>query len=292
MSDRQTISFCRSRLADAFRQAGIDSAELDARLLIEAATGLDHQAMILHAERELAQSELATIEEMMRRRLAREPVAKIIGQKEFYGRSFIVNRHVLDPRPDTETVVEQVLEYASANGDGGPVSILDIGTGSGAIIITLLCELESATGVGVDISAKALQVAGKNAQRHNVSDRLDLVETSYCRGIDHRFDIVVSNPPYIETAVIEGLDDDVRKFDPMIALDGGRDGLDAYRQIASCGPQVVRTGGLVVLEVGQNQAEQVQKLFFANGFTVSGDLSSFKADLSGINRVVSLLWPK
>jgi len=281
---RDCLVALRKKLSDN----GIETADLDARLLVQAATGMDHAGMIMSPERLLNRVEMAAVEEMLQRRLKREPVSRILGEREFYGREFIVTGDVLDPRSDTETLINLALTVAT----GRPsCDILDIGTGTGAIIITLLCELAQAKGVASDISKAALEVARANACRHGVEERLDLVETAWCADIKQKFDIIVSNPPYIATETIDHLDRDVRDYDPHLALDGGRDGLEAYRQLALQSPARMRSGAVILLEIGFDQADKVAELFLGQGFVAHSKIEMINKDIAGNDRVVTLVWP-
>jgi len=272
----------RKRLA----AGGIETADLDARLLVQAVTGADHAGLILQSERVLTQKEMAQIEEMAQRRLKHEPVSRILGVREFYGRDFLISGDVLDPRPDTETLIDLVL---SVTDHAERCDILDIGTGSGAIIITLLCELPHARAVASDISAGAVEITRQNACRHGVENRLTLVETSWCEGIEQQFDLIVSNPPYITRADIGQLAPEVRDYDPILALDGGQDGLYAYRQLAKCCLTRLKQGGIVMLEIGFDQAEGVRDIFCGLGFIAHPNIEMISKDLAGNDRVVTLI---
>ena len=197
------------------------------------------------------------------RRLKFEPVSRILGSREFYGRSFRVTPDVLDPRADTETLIEAVLALAR---DQGPIRILDLGTGSGAIAVTLLAELPGATVVASDLSAAALRVAKGNAEGLGVAGRASFVQANWFEGVDGRFDLIVSNPPYVPLGDISGLAPDVREFDPPRALDGGPDGLEAYRRIAGGAGGHLAPKGHIILEIGAEQENAVNNLFKGQGF--------------------------
>ena len=211
-------------------------------------------------------------------------MSRILGQRAFYGREFIVTPDVLDPRPDTEAVVELAMDLLKARGLlERPLSIADIGTGSGVLMVTLLAELPQAQGVATDLSEAALSVARRNAEIHGVTDRVRFVATSSLEGCHGPFDLVVSNPPYISTEEIGGLERAVRDYDPLLALDGGGDGLDVYRKIARDSASLIRPL-LVVLEVGATQAGQVERLFTDVGARPVGQ----RKDLGGHIRAVAL----
>ena len=292
-SDLKGLSLqeCQGVLRAKFTDCGIETADLDARFLLQAVTGFDHAGIILNGRQTLKEAEILALEEMVYRRLAREPVSRILGEREFYGRNFFITSDVLDPRADSETLVEQALSVA--RGDK-PVDefyqILDIGTGSGAIIVSLLCEITDARGLATDASESALKIARQNACRHNVDDRLELQLSNWCQGVDRKFDMIVSNPPYIVSSDISKLARDVKDFDPALALDGGFDGLRAYREIAEYSPLCLKKGGSILLETGFDQAESVIKIFTSAGFIQSGTPAAIKKDLGGNDRVVTMLW--
>jgi release factor glutamine methyltransferase len=281
----QTVETARRALTLQFRSAGIDSAELDARLLIGHALGLDLTGLITAAQRQLTHGESARLDDYARRRLAGEPVARIVGEKEFWGLPLQLAPATLVPRPDTETVVELALELLRAGGepDGAP-RIADLGTGTGAILLALLSELPAATGTGTDISVAALQTAAANAARAGLSDRATFIACDYASGLSGPFDLIVSNPPYIRSADIGGLAVEVRDHDPRAALDGGADGLDAYRALVPQAARLLAPGGTLVVEAGEGQSGQIEALMVAAGLTPA---HAPKADLAGIPRAVA-----
>jgi len=272
-------------LAADLKSAGITSAELDARLLVGAALGLDLTGMIMAANRRLEPEESRHLDEFRERRLAGEPVARLLGAKEFWGLPLQLSAATLVPRPDTETVVELALEIM--RGEHHPdarLSIADIGTGSGAILLALLSEWPEATGVGTDISAAALQTASNNAARLGLAPRAAFVACNYAAALSGSFDLIVSNPPYIRSAEIAGLAREVREHDPLAALDGGTDGLDAYRSLIPQAAGLLAPGGTLVVETGYGQSGPVAELMSAAGLISAGPP---KADLAGIPRAVA-----
>jgi release factor glutamine methyltransferase len=284
----QTIDDVRRALTLRFRQHGIDSAELDARLLIGSALNLDLTGLIAASHRILTADEAAHIETYVRRRIAGEPVARIIGVKEFWGLTLQLSAATLVPRPDTETVVELALQIVRATSAHRPaLRLADLGTGSGAILLALLSELSNAFGVGTDISVAALATARSNAQQLSLSKRAAFAACDYAAALSGSFDLIVSNPPYIRSADIAGLAAEVRDHDPQRALDGGVDGLDAYRRLIPEAAHLLAPGGLVVLEAGQGQSGEVAALLSAAGLT----LREPKADLAGIPRAVAAQKP-
>jgi release factor glutamine methyltransferase len=280
----QTIDAARRALTARLKSAAIDSAERDARLLVGAVLGLDLTGMITAASRTLTRDQSIRLEDFMRRRLAGEPVARILGTREFWGLPLKLSPATLVPRPDTETVVELALEMLRADGAADrALRIADLGTGTGAILLALLSELPGAEGVGTDISAEALKTARDNAVRLGFSDRAAFIRCDYASALSGPFDLIVSNPPYVRSADIATLAREVRDHDPHAALDGGADGLDAYRALIAQAACVLAPGAVLVLEAGQDRADQIEALMTASGFTPPGPP---KADLAGIRRAV------
>jgi len=249
-------------LAWRLRQAGVPGAGLDARLLVQAAAGASEIEMIREPGRLMSQDELAQLAKYERRRLGREPVSKILGRREFWGLDFLVDRSTLDPRPDSETLVEVSLRYLR---DVPAPLLLDLGTGSGCLLLALLSGKEDARGVGVDISPDAVRMADRNANRLGLQARASFQAGDWADVEIRPYDLIVSNPPYIASAEIDGLEDEVRLFDPHGALDGGADGLDAYRSLASLIPKLLAPQGRAVVELGFGQASSVSAIFSAHG---------------------------
>jgi len=275
-------------LADRFARAAIASPELDARLLVCAASGLSHEQFVREPSRRLPRDEQVRLEEFARRRLRREPVSRILGARSFWRETFEIGA-CLDPRPETETLVEAALGLVREQDRmEDPLSILDLGTGSGCILLSLLGELDQAWGVGVDKSPAALEVARANAARLGLGERADFLCASWCDGISGQFDLVVANPPYIQMDQIEGLAPEVAWFDPLAALDGGADGLDAYGAIVPNLARVLRPGGWALLEVGEGQFDSVVQLIAAAVFDRDGDGLHCFEDLAGIRRCVAV----
>lgn len=242
---------------------GIETAVLDARLLFQAASGLRHEDIVADPDLAAPPDAAARFSLLIERRCKFEPVSRILGIREFYGRSFRVTPDVLDPRADTETLIGAALGLVKG---GERLRILDLGTGSGAIAATLLAELPEATAVASDLSAAALAVARGNAEALGVAGRASFVQANWFEGIDGKFDLIVSNPPYIPLGDIAGLAPDVREFDPPRALDGGPDGLEAYRRLASGAGGQLAPKGHIILEIGTGQENAVNELFKEQGF--------------------------
>jgi release factor glutamine methyltransferase len=280
----QSIETARRLLTARFEAAGIDHATLDARMLIGAVLQLDLTGLIAQGPRRLTVDDTARLDAFARRRVAGEPIARILGMKEFWGLPLKLSADVLVPRPDTETVVEAALEILRAEGRiRAPLRIADLGTGSGAILLALLSELPNATGIGTDLSAAALETATINAQHLGLTPRVDFMVSDYAEGLSGPLDLMVSNPPYVRSADIASLAPEVRDHDPHLALDGGPDGLRAYRRIAAQASGLLSPGGLLVLEIGQGQDGDVAQLVAAAGLMIAGPT---RADLAGIGRAV------
>ncbi len=277
-----TIADCRRTWAGEFRAGGIDSPELDARVLIGHALGLDHAALAARTDQPVSVEQQSAIAALARRRLAHEPVARITGTKEFWSLPLRVTGATLLPRPETETVVTAAL---TALDERGPRSrgwrIVDIGTGSGAIVLALLSELPNAIAVGTDISVTALAVARDNARRLGVGGAAYVV-CDMASALSGPFDLIVSNPPYIATADLDRLAPEVRLFDPRIALDGGADGLHWYRALATTAAPLLARNGVLVVELGKDQAEPVMALIAAAGLAPV----AMQPDLNGIPRAL------
>jgi release factor glutamine methyltransferase len=278
----RTIATARHALAEMFRQAGIDSADTDARLLIAHVLGIDRSALMTNGSRALSAEEIKAIDTRAARRLKREPVSRIFGSKEFWTLSLIVTPDVLVPRPETETVVEAALDTLLPMKQE-KLRILDIGTGSGALLLALLSELPNATGIGTDISAAALEIARINAERTALAARCTFVACDVAAGVEGTFDIIVSNPPYIAHGEIATLAPEVRDYDPPQALDGGADGLDGYRAIARQVRPLLAPGGRLIVELGAGQEDAVRTLFTKAGLNAA----AVKDDLAGIPRALS-----
>jgi release factor glutamine methyltransferase len=281
----QTVETARRMLTTRFRTSAVDSAELDARILVGAVLGLDLTGVIAAASRLLTSNEAMRLEDFARRRLNGEPVARILGAKEFWGLPLQLSAATLVPRPDTETVVELALEMLRAAPDSDrSLRIADIGTGSGAILLALLSELPDAYGVGTDICEAALRTARTNAIYLELDRRAGFVACDYAAALSGPFDLIVSNPPYIRSAEIAGLAAEVRNHDPLPALDGGTDGLDAYRALVPQAARLLAHRGVLVVEAGHGQSGDIEGLMTAAGLMLERPA---KADLAGIRRAVA-----
>lgn len=271
--------------AVALTAAGIDNVRFEARLLLSHATGLTIEQLISRGPDAAPATAAATLRELTARRVRREPMAYILGEREFWGLPFKVSPAVLIPRPDSETVIETVLDLLPDR--SRKLRILDLGLGSGCLLLTLLREYPQATGVGIDASEAALAVARGNAEALGVAPRArlssgDWRQAGWSDRLEGPFDLLVSNPPYIESAVVDGLMPEVAAHEPRLALDGGADGFAAYRIIAAEAPRLVVPGGWAVVEAGEGQAPDIAALFGAAGLTPK----PARQDLGGIARAV------
>jgi release factor glutamine methyltransferase len=273
-----TVEQARRCLAASFRNAGLDTPDLDARVLVGHALGLDHAALVAAAAQSLGDN-AAAVAALEQRRLAGEPVARIVGAREFWGLPLAVTPAVLVPRPETETVVELALSLVDDRKRS--LRIADLGTGTGAILLALLSELPNATGIGTDLSPDALDVARRNAAALGLGGRARFIVSDFATGLTGRFDLVVSNPPYVATSDIATLAREVRDHDPRLALDGGADGLAAYRVIAADAPRLI--GGHLVVEIGAGQQPDVEFLLAEKGLAIA----AVRHDLYGMARAVA-----
>ncbi len=262
--------------AGRLAEAGVEGAPRDARLLLAHSLGIEPLDVILRETDAVDPVALTAFEALIQRRLAGEPVSRIRGWRDFYGRRFIVTPDVLDPRPETELLVEQGLASLPKGG-----RVLDLGVGSGCILLSVLAERNDASGVGVDLSPKAIAIAQRNAEALGVSDRVSFIEGSWDAPLAASFDLVMSNPPYIPESDIAGLASDVRDYDPRMALTPGGDGLDPYRAILAAMPGWLKPGGCIGFEFGIEQAPAVTMLMRQAGLS---DIA-VHCDLAGIERV-------
>ena len=265
-----------------FKSVNIDTAYLDARLLLCAATGLSELALITQPERKLSLYEAKSLSEMVLRRMASEPVSQILGYKEFWSLKFEVTSDVLTPRPDSETVIEAIMKHIKKPTD--PLRVLDLGTGSGCLLLALLSECPNAEGVGVDIEKSAALLAQRNAERLSLNHRSAFVVSDWGESVDSKFDIIISNPPYISTSQVKHLSPEVALYEPRCALDGGLDGLDSYRTLFPFTKSALVSGGLAFFEISYDQQAVIKTLAKAYGLGFLG----FQSDIAGIARVAIL----
>jgi len=260
-------------------KADIKTASLDAKILTEFAfnfCGLD----LALKEKEIPNTkQLEKLNQYISRRLSGEPIARIIGKKEFYSLNFTLNEATLVPRPESEILVDLTLKNLK---DISSPKILELGVGSGCIIISILAHALKAKATGVDLSEKALLIAKKNATLNRVENRVEFIQGSWFEPIEEKFNIIISNPPYIKSSEIADLQKEVRLFDPSLALDGGNDGLEPYKEIAKTAKEYLFNDGLVIVEFGQGQEKSIKEIFIAQNFSFIGEYR----DLAGIIRAI------
>ena len=266
------------------QRAGIAGARLEARLLLGEVLRLDAAQLIAHSEQALSAADDASYRRLVAERAQRRPISHLLGRREFWGLDFRVTADTLDPRADSESVVEAAL--AQAGDWARPLRILDLGTGTGCLLLALLKELPVATGVGVDFSDQALAVARTNAAALGLADRASFLCNSWGDGLVERSDLVISNPPYIRSDEIDGLMPEVARYEPRLALDGGSDGLASYRALAPRMQRLLEPSGSLVVEIGSGQRDSVAALFASAGL----HLQAVHRDLSGTDRALVMQW--
>ncbi len=284
----ESVGEATRRVARVLAQSGVDTPERDARLLVAAAIGGLPADLIVRPERMFGLDEAAQLRDFVERRARREPVSRILGEREFYGRLFHITPATLDPRPCSETLITAVLDIVDEGGERDrPLRLVDIGTGSGCLAVTLLCELPNATALATDVSAEALAVAERNAAAHGVLPRIGFAQCRTLQNVGGPYDILISNPPYIPAGEIRGLQQEVKDYDPRGALDGGLDGLDIYREIAAGLANVVPSGW-AVFEVGAGQARDVELIL--RSIAAHGSTAHCRTwiDLGGHTRCVAM----
>lgn len=277
----QLLAQARQKL----QEAGIDSAALDARILLLHAAGITPEKLISNSHDPVGTDIQDTLAGYVKRRIGYEPVSRILGKREFWSMDFMLSPGTLDPRPDSETVVEAIVEWADKTGRrDAPLNIIDLGTGTGCLLLAALSELPNATGVGIDISSDSIMTADGNARELGFSERSDFRNQSWDSLETQYFDVVISNPPYIPETDSESLAPEVARFDPEDALYGGVDGLENYRKIARLLKNILSRNGAAFFEVGIGQFKDVQQIFEQEGFLPGG----VKRDLAGVERCVRI----
>jgi release factor glutamine methyltransferase len=266
---------------EALRAAGIASARLDARILLQAATGCRPEDVILEPTTEIAAGPAAVFRALLDRRAGHEPVSRILGRREFWSLSLELGPAALDPRPDSETLVAAALEASDSDAPG---CVLDLGTGSGCLLIAVLSERPRMRGIGIDCSPAAVRIAASNARRLGMADRTSFLAGDWVAPIRGKFDLILCNPPYIETGALGELAREVRDFEPRAALDGGPDGLAAYRALAPTLGKLLAPQGMALFEIGHTQADAAKGIFINSGFTIHG----LHADLAGRPRCLAV----
>ncbi len=257
--------------SDKLKSKGILTYQLDAEILLSKILKKTREDLIINMNEKVSPNSVAKFKNFIERRSDREPIAYLLGEKEFWSKNFIVNKDTLIPRPETEMMVEKLVRlYRDQR-----INILDIGTGSGCIIISLLSELKKCRGIGVDISKKAIQIAEKNKIKNKIISRLRFQKKSFLDIYNYKFDLIVSNPPYIDKKFLNRLDEDIRKYEPIIALDGGKDGLDVLEKVIYKAKYLLKINGRLALEIGNKQFIQVSRILKKNNFKIEINIKDF-----------------
>ena len=264
----ETIKFGSNLL----KKSEISSHILDSEILLSNVLNKTREKILVNLDQKITQKNILKFKKYIERRSKYEPVAYILEEKEFWSKKFIVNKDTLIPRPETELLVEKLVKIFM----GKNISILDIGTGSGCIILSLLINLKKSIGLGVDVSKKAILIAIKNAKRHELFNRVKFLNKSFESIFSKKFDLIVSNPPYIERKSIKNLSEDIKRFEPKIALDGGNDGLDLIKKVIYKSKRFLKINGMLALEIGNEQIKKVSKILIDNNFRIVHVIKDYK----------------
>ena len=274
------LSELQKKITKILAEGGIETNSLDARIILREIFNFDEKELILNSDLILSESKISKVQKIITRRLNFEPVSKIFGKRDFYNSTFSISDDVLDPRPETENIVEIANNFIL---EKGYESFIDLGTGAGCIILSILKENKNLTAVGVDISIDAINIAKKNSKDMNLEKRSSFLVSNWLSSIYNSYDLIISNPPYIPSDEIITLSKTVKNFDPLISLDGGQDGLKCYKEIAEDINRVINNNGRVILEIGYNQAHDVIKIFESKEFK----LLKIYNDINGLNRILT-----
>ena len=261
--------------SELLKKKKIQSNILDSEILLSMTLRKSREEILVNLDQNINDKNILEFKTYLKRRSRNEPLAYILGEKEFWSKNFIVDNSTLVPRPETELMVEKLISIFNEK----KISILDIGTGSGCIIISLLSVLKKSIGTGIDVSKDAILTAKKNGIKFNLQNRLKFYNKSLESIFHQKFDLVVSNPPYIESKNIKNLSDDIRKYEPLIALDGGNDGLDLIRKVIYKSKEVLKLKGTLALEIGNEQIKKVSKILFDNNFRVKCFIKDYKNNI-------------
>ena len=260
------------------RRKKIDTSRLDSELLLSKILDKSREEILINLEQKICQKYFLKYKQLIQRRSQCEPIAYIVKEKEFWSKNFLVSSDTLIPRPETELIVEKLTKIFEEK----KISILDIGTGTGCILISLLSELKNSKGIGIDISKKALRIAEKNSEQHGMKNKIKFFHKSLDSKFYQKFDLIVSNPPYIKKSEIKNLKEDVRKFEPRIALDGGNDGLDLIKKVIYKSKYILKVKGMLALEIGNEQFNKVSKILKKNNFKIEHIIKDYKDNIRGI----------
>ena len=254
------------------KEKNISTYLLDTELILSKSLNKSREEVLVNLEQNINQKSLTDFNEYLIRRSKKEPIAYLLEEKEFWSKKFFVNKDTLIPRPETELLVEKLITIFKKK----RINILDIGTGTGCIIISLLSELKNSTGTAVDISSKAIAVAKKNANKFKLSDRIKFLNKPFEDLFDKKFDLIVSNPPYIKRSDIKNLSEDIKKFEPIMALDGGNDGLDLIKKVIYKSSNILKINGMLALEIGNEQIKRVSKILMDNKFRIKYVIKDYR----------------
>ena len=260
------------------KQKNILSHKLDSEILLSEVLQKKREEVLINLNQKISKKKINKYKKLIKRRAKSEPIAYILKNKEFWSKNFFVNKNTLIPRPETELIVERLIAITKKKG----ISILDVGTGSGCILISLISELKYSKGIGIDISNKALNVARKNRDRHGMQKKLLFLKKSITSEFHQKFDLVVSNPPYIKTKEFKNLSTDIQKYEPKIALDGGNDGLDLIKKVIYKTKNILKLNGMLALEIGNEQIDKVSKILLKNNFKVEHIIRDYKENVRGV----------
>ncbi len=250
----------------------IKSYKLDSEILLSKTLGLKREEVLINLDQQINLKKEFEFKEMIKRRSLKEPLAYITNEKEFWSKNFQINKNTLIPRPETELMVEKLVKIYKNKS----ISVIDIGTGSGCILISILGELQGSLGVGIDISREALKIAKSNSEKYIKKEKIKFLRRSVNNIYNKKFDLVVSNPPYIDSKMIKNLDDDVKKFEPIIALDGGNDGLDLIKKVIYKAKEILKINGRLAIEIGNGQYKKVSKILVNNNFRIEINIKDYK----------------
>ena len=257
------------------KKQNISSHIIDSEILLSKTLKRSREEILINPDQKVNKKNILTYKKYLKRRSKNEPIAYILGEKEFWSKKFDVSRDTLIPRPETELLVDKLRNIFKDK----KISILDIGTGSGCIILSLLSCLEKSTGLAIDISKNALRIAQKNAVKHNLSDRVKFLNKSFEDVFNKKFDLIVSNPPYIKRGVIKNLSNDIKLYEPRMALDGGNDGLDLIKKVIYKSKEILKIDGTFALEIGNEQSKNVSKILVANNFRIEHVIKDYKNNI-------------
>ena len=250
----------------------ISSHRIDSEILLSTVLGKSREEILINLDEKINSKDIFSFKKLIERRSSKEPLAYILKEKEFWSKKFEVNESTLVPRPETELMLEKLIKIYKDK----KINILDIGTGSGCILISLLSELKNSIGVGIDISTEALKIAKKNAKKHKINNKIFFYNKSFTEIYDRKFDLIVSNPPYLLTKDIRNLQEDIKRFEPLIALDGGNDGLDVIKKVIYKAKNILKFDGMLALEIGNGQFRKVSNILFKNNFRIKYKLKDYK----------------